>query len=171
MLRVIRESSGVLRIDPTSRGGGRGGYLHPAASCYRLFAGRKGRVRSFRSVVDRATRMALVESLLTEDISPLVAAMRLEQSVAAHESVPFAIYAFLRHPRSFEECLFCAALHSVDRDTVGAMACAVSGAYLGVEAIPPVWLAKIENRQYIKDLALKLCALHRDRKTGDNPPR
>ena len=43
--------------------------------------------------------------------------------------------------------LFCAILHGGDRDTLGAMACAVSGAYLGVEAIPQAWREKIENRQ------------------------
>jgi len=36
------------------------------------------------------------------------------------------------------------------------MACAVSGAYLGIEAIPQAWQEKLENRQYIEDLALKL---------------
>jgi ADP-ribosylglycohydrolase len=36
------------------------------------------------------------------------------------------------------------------------MACAVSGAYLGIEAIPPAWRQKLENREHIKDLAIKL---------------
>jgi poly(ADP-ribose) glycohydrolase ARH3 len=76
--------------------------------------------------------------------------------VAAHESVPFALYAFLRNPHSFEDCLFCAALNSGDRDTVGAMACAISGAYLGVDVIPQAWRARLENREQIEALALDL---------------
>ena len=36
------------------------------------------------------------------------------------------------------------------------MACAVSGAYLGIEAIPQAWREKLENRQHIEDLALRL---------------
>jgi len=36
-----------------------------------------------------------------------------------HESLPFAIYSFLRHPQSFEACLFCAILNGGDRDTLG----------------------------------------------------
>jgi len=36
------------------------------------------------------------------------------------------------------------------------MACAVSGAYLGIEAIPQAWREKLENCQYIEVLALKL---------------
>jgi poly(ADP-ribose) glycohydrolase ARH3 len=70
--------------------------------------------------------------------------------------MPFAVYAFLRHPQSFEACLFCAILHGGARDTLGAMACAISGAYLGVEAIPQAWREKLENRQHIEELAVKL---------------
>jgi len=101
-------------------------------------------------------KMMLVRALIAEDVPPFEAAEKLGRSVAVHESLPFALYAFLRHPTSFEECLFCAILHGGDRDTLGAMACAVSGAYLGIEAIPSVWREKLENRQYIEELALKL---------------
>jgi poly(ADP-ribose) glycohydrolase ARH3 len=36
------------------------------------------------------------------------------------------------------------------------MAGAISGAYLGVEAIPARWRRKLENRQAIEELALEL---------------
>jgi ADP-ribosylglycohydrolase len=36
------------------------------------------------------------------------------------------------------------------------MAGAISGAYLGIEAIPEEWRAKLENRDYIEALAEKL---------------
>jgi ADP-ribosylglycohydrolase len=39
------------------------------------------------------------------------------------------------------------------------MACAVSGAYLGVESIPREWRGKIENREHIEELAVKLAAM------------
>jgi poly(ADP-ribose) glycohydrolase ARH3 len=70
--------------------------------------------------------------------------------------MPFAIYSFVRCPHSFEDCLDCAIMHGGDRDTLGAMAGAISGAYLGVEAIPSGWRAKLENRQTIEELALEL---------------
>jgi len=89
---------------------------------------------------------------------PFYVGLKLGGGVAAQESVPFALYAFMRHPTSFEDCLFCAALHSSDRDTVAAMAGAISGAYLGVEAIPAVWREKLENRGHIERLALELAA-------------
>jgi len=104
-------------------------------------------------------KLALIPALISEDVSPLLAAKQLGRSVAAHESVPFAIYAFLRHPQSFEACLFCAILNGGDVDTLGAMACAISGAYLGIEAIPHQWREKIENRARIEALAIKLAQI------------
>lgn len=104
-------------------------------------------------------KMTMVETLLGQGVNPLGAARRLGHGVAVHESMPFAIYAFLRHPKSFEACLLCAVLNGGDRDTLGAMACAVSGAYLGIEAIPRSWREKIENRRHIEELAVKLIAI------------
>lgn len=104
-------------------------------------------------------KIALLKNLLVEGASPSTAADGLGCGVAMHESLPFALYAFLRHPHSFEDCLFCAILHGGDRDTLGAMACAVSGAYLGIEAIPQTWREKLENREYIEQLALQLAEM------------
>jgi len=101
-------------------------------------------------------KMELLEELLSENVAPPLAAKQLGQSVAVQESMPFAIYSFVRCPRSFEDCLDCAIMHGGDRDTLGAMAGAISGAYLGVEAIPSRWLRKLENRQTIEELALEL---------------
>ena len=109
-------------------------------------------------------KMALVGSLIREDVRPAAAASVLGRGVAVHESMPFAIYSFLRHPHSFEECLFCAVLNGGDRDTLGAMACAISGAYLGAGAIPQGWARKLENRSAIERLAeelLRATNLHR----------
>ncbi len=102
------------------------------------------------------TKMELIQTLIKKEVSPNAAADALGRSVAVHESMPFAIYSFLKYPKSFEACLFCAILHGGDRDTLGAMACAISGAYLGIEAIPHRWRQKLENRASIEELALKL---------------
>jgi hypothetical protein len=56
-----------------------------------------------------------------------------------------------------------------DRDTLGAMACAVSGAYLGVEAIPQAWREKIENGQHIEGLAIKLAEMRGRKDPGHVP--
>ncbi|MGD2143924.1 MAG: ADP-ribosylglycohydrolase family protein, partial [Anaerolineae bacterium] len=97
-----------------------------------------------------------VWEFIHNDAPPQEAVRELGQGVSVYWSLPFAIYSFVRHPDSFEDCLFCATLNGGDRDTLGAMACAVSGARLGIEAIPPPWRERLENREYITDLALRL---------------
>ena len=97
-----------------------------------------------------------VGDLILGETPPSAAVQRLGLTVAVHESLPFALYSFLRHPKSFEDCLWCAILSGGDRDTMGAMACALSGAYLGIKAIPQSWIEKLENRRYVEQLALKL---------------
>ncbi len=111
-------------------------------------------------------KMSLVQRLVIEDVSPEIAADQLGRTVAVHESMPFAVYSFLKHPESFEACLFCATLHGGDRDTLGAMSCAISGAYLGIEAIPQGWREKLENGGYIKNLASTLFKMQ-----GKNSPQ
>ncbi len=101
-------------------------------------------------------KMQRVKRLLDENISPAIAATQLGQGVAVQESMPFAIYSFLSNPSSFEDCLYCAIMHGGDRDTLGAMAGAVSGAYLGIEAIPSGWRSKLENVGHIEKLVLEL---------------
>ena len=105
-------------------------------------------------------KMKFVQALITEDVPPNTAADRLGRSVAVDEAMPFAIYSFLRYPKSFEDCLYCSILNGGDRDTLGAMACAISGAYLGIEAIPKPWHEKLENRETIDRLAFSLAELY-----------
>lgn len=108
-------------------------------------------------------KLSQVSQLLRGGAADNHAAGQLGQSVAAHESLPFALFSFLRHPNSFEDCLFCAILNGGDRDTLGAMACAVSGAYLGAAAIPAPWWERLENRERIESLARRLAADAGDR--------
>jgi len=104
-------------------------------------------------------KLTQVQTLVADQVPPSEAAQHLGRGVAVHESMPFALYAFLRYTASFEECLLCAVLNGGDRDTLGAMACALSGTYLGIEAVPPSWLEKLENRPYIQRLARDLVDL------------
>jgi len=101
-------------------------------------------------------KLAEVRRLLEGCAGPGEAIHRLGHSLAVHESLPFALYSFLSHPDSFAETVFCATLHGGDRDTMGAMAGAVSGAYLGAEALPGEWRAKLEHRERIEALAAQL---------------
>jgi poly(ADP-ribose) glycohydrolase ARH3 len=114
------------------------------------------RLIHFARTPEIQVKMKMVKQLITEGVDTMSAARRLGQTVAVHESMPFAVYCFLCHTDSFKECLFAAVLHGGDRDTLGAMACAISGAYLGVEAIPSSWRGKLENRGHIERLAADL---------------
>jgi len=114
-------------------------------------------------------KMRLVQKLINAQGPPSFAAEQLGQTVAVHESMPFALFSFLRHPKSFEDCLFCATLNGGDRDTLGAMACAISGAYLGIESIPHSWRQKLENQSYIEHLALRLSEIRRHSAVSKRP--
>jgi poly(ADP-ribose) glycohydrolase ARH3 len=117
---------------------------------------------SLKALVDFARtteireKMRLVRKAIGRGISPKAAADAIGRTVAVQESMPFAVYSFFRHAQSFEDCLLCAIMNGGDRDTLGAMAGAISGAYLGIEAISPSWCRKLENLNYIEELASRL---------------
>jgi len=77
----------------------------------------------------------------------------LGNGVEAFNSVPTAILCFLANYASFESAVLFAASLGGDTDTIAAMTGALSGANLGVEAIPDKWRHKLENREYIEELA------------------
>lgn len=110
----------------------------------------------FAKTQQMKSKLLMVQRLIAENVSPVRAAQQIGRSVTAHESLPFSIYSFLLYPQSFENCLFCSILNGGDRDTLGAMACAISGAYLGIGALPRQWLHKLEKRALIEELAFKL---------------
>lgn len=85
-----------------------------------------------------------------------VAAVLGNDSRSFH-SVPTALYCFLAHPASFEAALISAVSMGGDTDTIAAMTGALSGAFLGVDAVPFRWLDGLERgprgREYIRGLA------------------
>jgi len=101
-------------------------------------------------------KLSLVRALLKSKVPGPEAASILGKSVMIHESLPFALYAFLAFPHSFEDCLLNAVLSGGDRETLGSMAGAISGAYLGATAISALWREKLENQDLLTKLALAL---------------
>ena len=100
-------------------------------------------------------KVARIRELLGEQDKAKVVAV-LGNGIEAPRSVPTAIYCFLRQPQSYKDAVIYAVSLGGDTDTIAAMAGAISGAYLGIEAIPSEWRAKLENREYIETLAEKL---------------
>jgi len=100
-------------------------------------------------------KVARIRELLGwQDKAKVVAV--LGNGIEAPRSVPTAIYCFLRQPQAYKDTVIYAISLGGDTDTIAAMAGAISGAYLGIEAIPSKWRAKLENKEYIEALVEKL---------------
>ncbi len=100
-------------------------------------------------------KIANTKELLGEQDRARVVAV-LGNGIEALNSVPTAIYCFLKQPKSYKDSVIYAISLGGDTDTIASMAGAISGAYLGIEAIPQEWRLKLENKAYIEDLAGKL---------------
>ncbi len=100
-------------------------------------------------------KIANTKELLGEQDRARVVAV-LGNGIEALNSVPTAIYCFLKQPKSYKDSVIYAISLGGDTDTIASMAGAISGAYLGIEAIPQEWRLKLENNAYIEDLAEKL---------------
>jgi ADP-ribosylglycohydrolase len=77
----------------------------------------------------------------------------------ASETVPGALFAFLRSPYDFSETVLAAVNAGGDTDSLGAMAGAVSGAFNGMESIPGDWRDGVEGSEYIESVAYRLYTL------------
>ncbi|MBW1896990.1 MAG: ADP-ribosylglycohydrolase family protein, partial [Deltaproteobacteria bacterium] len=72
------------------------------------------------------------------------------------EAVALALYCFLRYPDNYEKVVIRGANTNGDSDSIACIAGSISGASLGVEAIPEDWIRGIEKSQYLDDLATRL---------------
>jgi poly(ADP-ribose) glycohydrolase ARH3 len=84
----------------------------------------------------------------------------LGNTLEAHRSVGSAIACFTQEPESYTEVIARAINLGGDTDTIAAMAGAMSGAHLGVSAIPRQLIERLEDgpkgRAYIESLAVRL---------------
>jgi poly(ADP-ribose) glycohydrolase ARH3 len=84
----------------------------------------------------------------------------LGSSLEAHRSVVTAIACFAHASKSYEDAVSRAISLGDDTDTLAAMAGALSGAHLGVTAVPAHLLKRLENRDkgraYIEELGARL---------------
>lgn len=85
---------------------------------------------------------------LKEDFPEREVVQKLGTGITALEAVPTSLYCFLKHLDSYEDCLHLAIFSGGDTDTIAAMAGSLSGAYLGVKALPKRWLARVREETY-----------------------
>ncbi len=71
----------------------------------------------------------------------------------AEEALAIAVYAALSFPEDLRAALVLAANHSGDSDSTAAICGNLLGAVLGEEALPADWLAELEGRATITQLA------------------
>lgn len=74
------------------------------------------------------------------------------------DSLEAALWAFY-HSNNFAQGALLAVNLGGDADTTGAVYGQLAGAYYGANDIPAVWLAELYQRDYIEELADKLCEL------------
>jgi ADP-ribosylglycohydrolase len=72
------------------------------------------------------------------------------------EAVALALYCFLRYPDDYEKVVIRGANTNGDSDSIACIGGSISGAYLGVDAIPEPGVKKIEKSEYLDDLAHRL---------------
>lgn len=90
---------------------------------------------------------------------PVDALTALGTGGAAFETVPAALYCFLRDPDDFQTVACTAVLAGGDADTRAAIAGAIAGAYLGVAGIPKRWRQELSGTEAIERLAEQLADL------------
>jgi poly(ADP-ribose) glycohydrolase ARH3 len=97
-----------------------------------------------------------IKALLDKKAAKREVIAELGHGEAAFNSVPTAIYSFLRFDNLKDSIVYAISLGG-DTDTIGAMTGAISGAYYGEEAIPNEWVERLEEgekgRSYIRKLA------------------
>jgi ADP-ribosylglycohydrolase len=76
----------------------------------------------------------------------------------AEEAVAMALYCVMRYPRDYPAAVRLAANISGDSDSVASIAGGILGARLGTASIPADWVARLENRDYLTDVADRLAA-------------
>jgi len=124
-----------------------------------------GRLAAFAREDIYRQKVARLATLLGRP-DPKQVAQQLGRGVQAPNSVPTAIFCFLLHPKDFKRAILYAAGLGGDTDTIASMTGAISGAYLGLPALPKNWLSKLENRDHISQLADALYDAYQRRKAG-----
>ena len=102
------------------------------------------------SVVDADPDRVLVERGRTE--------VALGEGWVAEEAVAAALYCVWRFPDDYRAAVLLAANTDGDSDSLACIAGGISGARLGIAAIPAGWVSGVEASQHLKEVAARLWA-------------
>ena len=85
------------------------------------------------------------------------AALRhIGQGWVGEEAIALALYCVLRYPDDYMACVRRGANTNGDSDSIACIAGGISGAYLGLDAIPKAWIKRCENHHYIIDISERM---------------
>jgi ADP-ribosylglycohydrolase len=74
-----------------------------------------------------------------------------------------ALYCFLKNPDDFLATIRLGANTEGDSDSIACIAGGLSGAYLGIRALPTAWVSRLEKSEYLADVAKRLAAVKHHR--------
>lgn len=104
---------------------------------------------------NRSIRQAI--KLAQKDQEPLEAVMLLGEGRVAEEALARAVYLALKYSTDFKKAISTAvSFNEGNSKTVAALTGNMLGAYLGLEAIPAEWRAKVELKEVILQIAKDL---------------
>lgn len=84
------------------------------------------------------------------------------QGWVGEEAVALALYCVLKYPNEYLACIRRGANTNGDSDSVASIAGGISGALLGLNAIPEDWRSRCENTDYLEDLAERMVKARAD---------
>jgi ADP-ribosylglycohydrolase len=96
-----------------------------------------------------------------EMTAPQAALNHIGEGWVAEEAVLMALYCFLQSPDDFLATIRRGANTQGDSDSIASIAGGLSGAYLGLGALPAAWVARLEKSDYLADVAQRLAAVRR----------
>lgn len=108
-----------------------------------------GQVQDFDRAMERLEQALEMES-------PDAALAHIGDGWVAEEAVLAALYCFLTSPDDFLATIRRGANTQGDSDSIASIAGGISGAYLGIHALPPDWVQRLEKSAYLADLARRL---------------
>ncbi len=96
------------------------------------------------------------------DTEPLSAITQLGEGWVGDEAIAIAIYCALKEKTDFKKALILSVNHNGDSDSTGAITGNILGAYLGIDAIPALWVQNVEFADVLTEIANDLLTGYRD---------
>jgi ADP-ribosylglycohydrolase len=78
----------------------------------------------------------------------------------AEEALACSLACVLKHPSDYDAAVKRGANNGGDSDSIASITGAISGAYLGVSAIPKHWRKRVENRAVLIELSKQIYEEH-----------